>query len=48
VFVGVDGSDALNAEIVEQEQIDGFPTIAVYKNGVRISDYNGDRTNKCV
>jgi len=42
----VDGSDALNAEIVEQEQIDGFPTIAVYKNGIRISDYNGDRTNK--
>jgi hypothetical protein len=45
-MIGIDGSDSINADILEQEQIDGFPTIALYKNGLRLSDYNGDRNDR--
>ena len=47
-IVSVDSSDEKLAPIIEQEMIDGFPTIALYKNGTRISDYNGDRNDKSV
>ena len=41
-----DATEVTNAEITESEEISGYPTLAVYKNGVRIADYHGERTER--
>lgn len=29
--------------LCQNENIDGFPTLMIYKNGVRVTEYNGAR-----
>lgn len=33
-------------QIVEDEHIDGFPTLVVYKDGQRLAEYQAHRTEK--
>jgi hypothetical protein len=35
--------DESNAELGENEGVDGFPTILVYKDGRKVGVYNGNR-----
>lgn len=37
-----------NKDIIEKENIDGFPTIALYKNGIKASEYYGDRSKDSI
>uniref|UniRef100_A0A8D8V2H5 Thioredoxin domain-containing protein 5 n=2 Tax=Cacopsylla melanoneura TaxID=428564 RepID=A0A8D8V2H5_9HEMI len=39
----VDCTQKLSESLCNQEGVDGFPSLYVYKNGVRISEYNGSR-----
>ncbi len=37
-----------NKDIIESESIDGYPTIALYKNGLKASEYYGDRSKESI
>ncbi len=37
-----------NKDIIEKENIDGYPTIALYKNGMKASEYYGDRSKESI
>lgn len=40
----VDCTLADNKELCSQQEVDGFPTIFIYKNGDKITEYNGNRS----
>jgi protein disulfide-isomerase A1 len=42
-IVSVDTSLAQNSELVEKFDIDGYPTLVVFKDGARLPDYTGSR-----
>jgi hypothetical protein len=43
VIAQMNAEESVNVELAEREGVDGFPTIAIYKEGRRIGDYNGHR-----
>ncbi|KAI5711993.1 thioredoxin domain-containing protein 5 homolog [Diaphorina citri] len=43
VIAKVDCTQELSKDLCNQEGVDGFPSIYVYKNGVRTAEYNGSR-----
>lgn len=40
----VDCNSDLNKELCNNEKIEGFPTLFLYKDGLKISEYSGSRT----
>ena len=42
----IDLSLSGNVEIGERENIDGYPTLLVFKHGERIAEYHGGRTHR--
>lgn len=42
----LDGSNPLVEELIANEKVDGYPTFLLYKNGHRIGEYHGNRTEK--
>lgn len=40
----VDCTFADNKELCSQQEVDGFPTLFIYKNGEKASEYNGSRS----
>lgn len=45
-IVTVDATEEL--ELASSEGVDGYPTIAVYRNGERTGTYRGERTNRAI
>lgn len=39
-------ADATAEEIIFREKVDGYPTLLVYKNGDRIGEYRGNRSER--
>lgn len=33
-----------NKELCAEQEVDGFPTVYIYKDGAKIEEYNGDRS----
>ena len=40
----IDGTTVANEPLAYKEDIDGYPTLLLYKNGDRLTEYTGDRT----
>jgi thioredoxin domain-containing protein 5 len=40
----VDCTLADNKELCSQQEVNGFPTMFIYKNGDKLSEYNGSRS----
>ncbi|KAI4457365.1 protein disulfide-isomerase c17h9.14c-related [Holotrichia oblita] len=43
-IVKVDCTLEVNKELCKEQEVDGFPTIYLYKNGLKISEYTGNRS----
>ncbi|XP_045111657.1 thioredoxin domain-containing protein 5 homolog [Portunus trituberculatus] len=40
----VDCTQEVNRQLCSEQNVDGFPTLFLYKNGEKVSEYNGDRS----
>lgn len=40
----VDCTQEVNRQLCNEQNVDGFPTLFLYKNGAKVSEYNGDRS----
>ena len=40
----VDCSESDNKELCSNQEVEGFPTLFIYKNGEKLSEYLGDRS----
>ncbi|KAH0566889.1 thioredoxin domain-containing protein 5 homolog [Cotesia glomerata] len=43
-IVKVDCTLSTNKQLCDDQEVDGFPTLLLYKNGQKIDEYNGSRT----
>ena len=42
----MDVASSVNADILQQVEIEGYPTLLVYKYGKRVAEYHGGRTHR--
>lgn len=40
----VDCTLEVNKQLCKDQEVDGFPTIYLYKNGLKVSEYTGNRS----
>ncbi|KAF7992883.1 hypothetical protein HCN44_005227 [Aphidius gifuensis] len=43
-IVKIDCTLQVNKQLCDEQEVEGFPTLFLYKNGKKISEYNGSRT----
>lgn len=42
----IDGSLPVVEELIASENVDGYPSYFLYKNGHRVGEYHGNRTER--
>jgi hypothetical protein len=47
-FVLIDGTVEKNKDIIQQEGIEGYPTMILYKEGRRLGEHLGERKHRYV